>query len=164
MSHPHSRISPEQQALGRRWVLGIILGLSTVVLVNGVVAYIAGSSHAQLERDDYYNASLHHQEVLDAAQRGAQLGYALSYQANQGLRLARAGSPITESVEGRLQMTRPDQAQSDFSMLLSFPLSQTDQAALAHHLRTGRWHASLTLASLAPTTTVNATLYLETVP
>lgn len=150
----------EQQALGRRWVLGIVIGLSAVVIVNVIVAYVAGSSHAELERDDYYLASLKHQQVLDAVRRGAEQRYRLSYSMDHGLVLAQAGQPVTHPVAGTLRMERPDQASLDFSADLSFPLSLSDQAMLADRLQAGRWNAQLTFAAVEPTTTVSGTLYI----
>ena len=155
-----TRATAEQQSLGRRWVLGIVIGLSAVVVVNVFVAYIASSSRAELERDDYYLAALQHQEVLDALRRGAEERYSLSYSLAQGLVLAQAGLPVTLPIAGTLRMERPDQANLDFTAQLQFPLSISDQAMLADRLQAGRWNAQLTFASVEPTTSVSGTLYI----
>lgn len=162
MSRPQSGLSAEGQKVhGRRWVLGIVIGLSLVVLVNGYVVYLASQTPAELERTDYYRASLEHGRVLDALRHGAEHGYTLSYRSDEGLQLLRAGRAVTEPVEASLQMLRPDGARGDFSLTVTFPLDATDKAVLAQRLQPGRWNAELTIASQPVTVSVAAALYVE---
>ncbi|RMF19055.1 MAG: hypothetical protein D6761_01110 [Candidatus Dadabacteria bacterium] len=103
----------EAKRAGRRWAIGITLGLGTVVVVNFAVWWLVRDVTFPLVRRDYYEHGLAYDREIAAGETNARLGLQLQ-PADGGVALLAYGNPVTPE-HPLLHYWRPDRPELDFS-------------------------------------------------
>lgn len=129
------------------WIPWLFVGFFGVVLVvNGILAYVAVSSFTGLQTEGHYRKGLAYNRVLESSRRQAALGWSIRIEFEQAgdrngrlavRALDKAGAPLDgASVAARL--VRPTQSGYDFDVTLNPAGAGWYEAELALPLR-GQW-------------------------
>jgi nitrogen fixation protein FixH len=111
-----------------RWIpWAFVAGFAVIILVNGIMVYMAVASFTGLKTEDYYQRGLHYNDVLDAQQTQDALGWSVTVDSDQvgsdririSVKAADGEDRPLDGADVKVRLVRPVQAGYDMNVNLT---------------------------------------------